>query len=213
MGSGNSTSKSTYWLCPLYSFDCDRESLDLVEGIQIKQIPREFADYLLKQSHSNFFRTYPSETEWMASLPYLAVTTGSNVKENMRVGLEESYRAKDLLVDLVIALKLCHEGRVVAGPLVFASIHNSGWSIGSSTIWTRVSEINFFQEEPKYVLHQSDVPQVNELVKTLSKLRDAQRLDSIDIALRRFHSAYHGPIEDRIIRDYILDKGYFLCYN
>ena len=211
MSTGNAGSTSTYWFCPLYSFDCYSQSVALVEGIEIKRIPREFADYLFKQSYSNFFRTAPCETEWMASLPYQAKATRTNAKENMRIGFRENARATGLLVDLITALRLCHEGRLIAGPLIFAGIHGTKWSIGSTVSWTYVSNINFFQgEEPEYELRQADVIRVNNLLQDIRKWRQAAVLDTVNIALERFHSTYHGNIEDRIIDQMIAFESLYL---
>jgi hypothetical protein len=128
----------------------------------------------------------------------------------MAIGMEEWDTASESLVDLITALKLCHKGRVTAGPLISASIHNSEWAIGGGRIWTLVSKRDFIHEEPKYVLHQSDAPQVTELANNLSKLRELGKLDSLGIALRRFHSSYHGDIEDRIIDQMIAFESLYI---
>ena len=192
MGSDISTSTSKYWLCPLYSFDCDCESIDLAEGIQIKQIPSKFVEYLDKH-YSDILKTIPSEAEWVASLPY-----------------HRNVRANDLLVDLITALRLHHKGRVVAGLLTFATIDNSEWSIGGQANWTSVSSIDFFQEDPTYTLRQPDVPEVNNLLQNIRQWRESGVLNIINIALERFHSAYHGPIEDRIIDQMIAFESLYL---
>ena len=205
------TPNESYWLCPLYSFDCYSESVDLVEGIQIKRIPREFATYLFEESDSTFFRTYPNDVEWMASLSYHAGTSGvSDRGEHMRIGLRQLDSARDLLVDLITTLKLYCKGRIVAGPLISAALRNSQLSVGGTTIWTPVSEINFFQEEPKYTLRQPDLTDVSNLLQNIRQWRTTGVLDTIDIALRRFHSAYHGLIEDRIIDQMIAFEYLFL---
>lgn len=85
----------------------------------------------------------------------------------MLIAFEEHDRGRNSFVDLLTALRLYRSGRVVAGPLISASIRNSKWSIGGSTIWTSVCELNFFEEHPKYVLHQSDVPEVNRLLQSI----------------------------------------------
>lgn len=203
-------SAESYWLCPLYSFDCDSENVDFIDGIQIKAAPTHLKDHFYERYRSEAQRHDLSKFDWAAFLPYRRRNVeGLSVEERFSIGFEEHDRARDLLVDLITALKLCHGGRVIAGILISASVKNSEWSFGS-TIRTRVSEIDFFLEESKYVLHQSDVPQVNELVKNFSKLRDVEKLDSIDTTLRRFHSAYHGPIEDRIVDQMIAFESLYL---
>jgi len=65
---------------------------------------------------------------------------------------------------LISALRLYQKGRLVAGLLTSAKFQNSKWSIGGDTIWTSVSIVDFFQEEPLYEFRQSDLPEVNELL-------------------------------------------------
>lgn len=211
MGSGNSTSKSTYWLCPLYSFDCDCESVDLAEGVQINPAPDALRKHIAEQTYHLYGRWEdPSNFDWAIFLPHISKATDGTIVDRMKIGFEEWDTAGGLLVDLITALKLCHKGRVTAGPLISASIHNSEWSIGGGTIWTLVSKRDFIREKPEYTLHQSDVPEVNAFVSNLSKLREMEKLDSIRVALRRFHSAYHGDIEDRIIDQMIAFESLFL---
>jgi len=211
MNAGDSSPTSGYWLCPLYSFGCFSEGIGLPEGIKIKRTPRAFAEYLSEESNSSFFRTYPDEVEWVALLPSQANTVVvSDINELIRIGLEAQDRARDLLGDLITALRLCHEGRVVAGPLIATEIRNSEQSCGGSIIWTPVSDIWFFQEEPRYELRQTDVSEVDNLLQNIRTWRQTGVLDRVDVALRRFHSAYHGPIEDRIIDQMIAFESLYL---
>lgn len=195
MSTDNSSSSNRYWLCPLYSFDCDCDSVDIAEGIQIKRIPRTFVEYLLAQ-YSNNLKTIPSEAEWIASLPY-----------NAYQGYTET---NDLFVDLMTALRLHQKGRIVAGLLTLATFHNSEWTIGGHTSWTSVSNLDFFQETPIYKLRQSGLPKVSALFQQIRTWREDGILDGINIALERFHSAYHGPIEDRIIDQMIAFEFLYL---
>jgi len=215
MGSANSSEVKGFWLCPLYSFDGYSGNVELAEGIQIKSfsaLPR-LSDYIQKQTH-DFYGQWddPSEYNGVLLLPYCAESKGvSDPAELARIGYLESDRASDLLFDLVTALRLCHEGKITAGPLVSSSINlDSQWAFGSTVVWTSVSQRDFLQQEPKYVLHQSDVLHVNELVSNLAKLRKSKKFDAVDIALRRFNSAYHGNIEDRLIDQMIAFESLYL---
>lgn len=212
MSNPNASPRTSYWLCPLYSFNCDSESVDLAEGMQIKPTPDVLRKYIAERTRHLYGRWEdPSKFDWAIFLAYRTkATEGASSIEKIKIGLEEWDEAKDSLIDLITALRLCHKGRVTAGPLISASRHNSEWSIGGGTIWTLVSKRDFLREEPEYTLHQSDVPHVNELVNKLSKLRRAGKLDSLGIALRRFHSAYHGDIEDRIIDQMIAFESLYL---
>ncbi len=203
-------SAESYWLCPLYSFDCDSENVDFIDGIQIKRIPPTFAEYLLEQSRSHFFRTEPRETEWMVSLPYR-----TNAQEVSRAKIfanlfKEENIARDSLTDLITALRVFHGGRVIAGPLILAEIHDSKTYFGSLTSWTSVSNFWFFQEESIYKFRKSEFSEVNSLLQDIRKWREAKVLDAVDTALRRFHSSYHGDIEDRIIDQMIAFESLYL---
>ena len=211
MSNPNASPRTSYWLCPLYSFDCDCGSIDLAEGIQIKPAPDKLRKHIKERTYHLYGRWEdPSKFDWAAFLPYFTRVAEGTIVERMEIGLKEWDEANDSLVNLIIALKLCHEGRIIAGPLISASIHDSEWSIGGGTSWTRVSEKDFVHENSEYVLHQPDIPQVNEFLEKLSKLRELDKLDSLGIALRRFHSSYHGNIEDRIIDQMIAFESLFL---
>jgi len=185
--------------------------VDLAKGIQIKPAPTHLKDHIYERYESEAQRHDPSEFDWAVCLPYLRGNVeGLSTEERFIIGVEEHDRDRNSLVDLVTALRLYHRGRIVAGPLIFASIRNSEWSIGGITIWTPVSELNFFEEEPKYVLHHSDVPEVNKLLQSIHQWRETSVLDTVSITLTRFHSAYHGNIEDRIIDQMIAFESLYL---
>ena len=212
MTTENPASNERYWLCPLYSFNSDSGSVDLAEGIQIKSAPSALRKYIAERTRHLYGRWEdPSKFDWAIFLPYRAkATEGASSIEKIKIGLEEWDEAKDSLIDLITALKLCHKGQVIAGPLISASIRNSEWSIGGGTIWTLVSKRDFLLEKPGYMLHQSDITHVNELANNLSKLRNGGKLGSLSTTLRRFHSSYYGDIEDRIIDQMIAFESLFL---
>jgi len=215
MGTANPTTTERYWLCPLYSFDCDFDVVDLVEGIQIKRAPTELKEYI----HDKTYYLYglwedPSEFIWAVFLPYRSTNVdGLSIEERMSVGLREQDRDRDSLIDLLTALRLHHGGRIVAGPMISASIDDSEWHIGGTTIWTRVSEKNFILEDQIYCLSREDVTEVNHLLQDIRKWCNDGTLNKIDIALRRFNSAYHGPIEDRIIDQIIAFESLYLGHD
>lgn len=211
MNTSNCVPTSSCWLCPLYSFDCDCESVDLAEGIQIKPAPTHLKDYIYRHYRSEAQRHDLTKFDWAACLPYLrSKVEGLSIEERFLIGLEEHDRDRNSFVDLVTALRLCHSGRLVAGPLIFASTGDFEWSVRGTTIWTPVSELHFFEEEPKYILRQSDVPKVNKLLQSIRQWRETSVLDTVNIALTRFHSAYHGNIEDRIIDQMIAFESLYI---
>ena len=88
--------------------------------------------------------------------------------------------------------------------------NNTEWSIGGSSIWPYVSSMDFFEEDPTYEFRQTDMPEVNSLLVNIRKWREDKILDKINITLERFHSAYHGSIEDRIIDQMIAFESLYL---
>ena len=210
MSTDNPTSIERYWLCPLYSFNCDCENIDLEEGIKIQRIPSEFVSYLDRQ-YGHSLKTIPSTARWIASLPYPQNTyKGNNREEAMRIEFEAHDKVTNLLVDFITALRIYQKGRVVVGLLTFATLNNAEWSIGGSSIWPYVSSMDFFEEEPTYEFLQSDVPEVNKILQNIRQWRVSGILNIINVTLERFHSAYHGPIEDRIIDQMIAFESLYL---
>ena len=183
---------ANYWFCPLYQFQCDSDNMNLEEGIKILRIPREFVEYL-ERHYSDMLRTIPSTAEWIVSLPFKDFPTVSYLFE-----------------DFITALRLYQKGRVVAGLLTSANFNDSELTIGGSTIWTSISSIDFFTEESIYKFRERDVPEVNQLILNIRQWRESRVLDVINIALERFHSGYHGPIEDRLIDQMIAFEYLFL---
>ncbi|MFC2032841.1 hypothetical protein ACFLUS_05780 [Chloroflexota bacterium] len=129
----------------MYSFDCDYESIDLAEGIQIKPAPKDLREYIKKKSHYLYGRwDDPSKFDWAAFLPHRAkaikvIRTEENIVAEAKIGYEEHDRARDLLVDLATALRLCHQGMVTPGPLISAD--------QGTTIWTPVSKSDFLHKK------------------------------------------------------------------
>jgi hypothetical protein len=223
------------WLCPLYCFNCDCDKVDLAEGIQIKRITSEFKGYLQKRC-SDWFWLDPSDAECMAVLPYYNASISSRRKHVFDEGVEEG----DLIEDLVTAFRLCRAGAVTPGPLVLAKFQNSEFSIYSDAYpvvasrsadgalddfidaiaGAEVGAISTYISKygadpfasPRYDFRQSDVPQVNRLLVNLVKLRAEKKL-SIDIALRRFNSAYHGEPEDRLVDQMIAFESLYIADN
>lgn len=210
----NSNDTSSYWLCPLYSFDCYSDTVDLVNGIQIRRVPREFGDYLLRQ-YSDWFWIDPSETKYMLVLP-------QNVVAIDKIESMFDWHVSDLLVNLITAFRLCHAGMVTPGPLVSAKLQNATFSIsqfdeGVSAIVIGPSLTSISKEGadlfacPQYEFVQSDVLLVNKFVKNFIKLHgEANRTSSLDIALRRFNSSYHGEFEDRLIDQMIAFESLYI---
>jgi len=199
-----------YWLCPLYCFDYDGEEVDLPEGLKITKIQREFVEYL-DRNYPDTLPTILSEAKWVIAIKIQQVdATGLNPVELFSVGFAQHEITRYQLFDLITALRLYQKGRIVAGLLTSGTFHNSEWSIGGSTIWTSVSNLLFFKEEPTYKLRQSELQKFIILFQQIRQSRASGIIDNIEIALERFHSSYHGNIEDRIIDQMIAFESLYL---
>ena len=197
------TTSERYWLCPLYFFECDCESVDLTEGIQIKSAPSALREYIAERTRHLYGLWHnPSEVNFSVILPHTEETGA-----NMFAQFDE---VKNLLCDLITSFRLYKEGRVCSGPLISATFNNSQYSLGGTTLWTKVSELRFFGEESPYVLSQTEISGVNALLQNTRSWRLNNALNVLDLTLERFHSAYHGQIEDRIIDQMIAFESLFL---
>ena len=210
MGNVNSELISSYWLCPLYFFEYDSEQIDLPEKLQIIKIPRKFVEYL-DRSYPDTLPTILSEAKWAIAIKIERIdTTNMSIIESMSIGFKQQDNAMNRLFDLITTLRLYKKGRLVAGLATLATFHNSEWSIGGSANWTPVSNILFFKEEPIYKLRQSELKRFITLFKQIRLWRASGILDNVEIALERFHSSYHGNIEDRIIDQMVAFESLYL---
>lgn len=210
MSIGNPIPSERYWLCPLYFFEYDGDQIDLPEGLQIIRIPRKFTEYL-DENYPDTLPTILSEAKWAIAIKIEQIdTTGLNPEELFNLGFSEHRVVSSQLVDLITALRLYQKGRIVAGLLTSATFNNSEWSVGGSTTWTSVSNILFFKEDPTYKLRQSELQKFIILFQQIRQSRASGIIDNIEIALERFHSSYHGNIEDRIIDQMIAFESLFI---
>ena len=171
---------------PLYSFNCDSENIDLAEGIKIQKIPSEFVHYLDKE-YSHGLKTIPSTAKWIASFPHDEnINKGNNFKEAFQIAYESQDKIRNLLVDLITALRLYQKGRVVTGLLTSATLNNTEWSIGGSSIWPYVSSIDFFEEEPIYEVKSGDIPLINNVLSDIRQSRLNGNIEIMDVIFRRF---------------------------
>ena len=196
----NVTHAESYWLCPLYSFDCNCKSVELAEGIQIRPAIDKLQQHIAEKTRHLYGQwDNPSEFKWVAYLPHPNTTAEGTREQRMKIGFKEWETARELLVDLITTLRLYHKGSIAVGPLITTSITKSEYTIGGGTQWTAVSSRDGLQQKPTYEFQQADIPEVNKLLQEIRKCREDGILNVMDITLRRFHSAYHGTTEDRII--------------
>ncbi len=205
------------WFCPLYSFEFDADSVDLTEGIKIKRLTKGFADFLREYYRDwSVVEDKPSCPKYMVFLPSKAEYDGET--EPLRGVSEKS----NLLFDLITALRLCHAGEVVPGPLIYGELKDSATfkpityfavelftSFISPVCRTNIGLELFTLKQYKF--RESDISRVNSLIDRIGACRKAGRLrflpdgktkiliSILDKALSRFNSAYDGSAEDRLI--------------
>jgi hypothetical protein len=201
---------TSHWLCPIYFFNYNGESITFPEGIKIIKIPVRFVEYL-DRKYPDILPTILSKTFWAIDIEVEPIdTTNMNITESMSIGFKQHDNSMNLLYDLITSLRIYKKGRIVAGLAVSGTFDEAGWHIGGSTSWNQVSNILFFEEEPAYKLKQNELEKLIALFKQIRKYRALNILDNIRIALERFHSSYHGNIEDRIIDQMIAFESLYI---
>lgn len=233
MSNGNSSLSNSYWLCPLYCFNCYSESIDLAQGIQIKRIPGGFANFL-RGHYSDWSLAEGSGSDTAALPKYMFVLPSTATGEDLASPFREMSKECNLLFDLVTALRLCHAGELMPGPFVFAELQDSEFYIPKMHEfifhWTHVlapvsrTTIGFeLFWLSNYEFRQADVSHVNRLMGRLCACRMAGKpsflpngktvvLTSVlDEALKRFNSAYHGESEDRLIDQMIAFESLYIA--
>jgi len=216
---------SERWLCPLLSFNCAPEiidldwrpeSVELAEAIQIKRVPSEFTDYL----HKN-------HPDWMdiISAEYMAVLPRNATRIEKRASvLSQMFETSSLLFDLVTAFRLCHRGVLSAGPLIPSSIQDSKFYVFRQgylpsafiEFLPDISKIDVDYDSfglPEYEFASSDIPVVNKLLSEILNYRKSGQSTALDESLRRFNSAYHGKFEDRLIDQMIAFESLYIADN
>jgi len=226
----NTTPSESYWLCPLYFFNCysgdislseSIEGVELAEEIKIKPATSELKEHLL--------RFYP-DWEYADTFSYMAVLPQSEeCNLSVEIAIEEATYKQNLLNDLVTALRLYRTGILTPGPLMSAQPTPSPFNIlgfrydfdsfGWQNIPSGFGDLTFvFNTEadidsfslPGYQFRHSDTPEINKLMLVIRSLRASGKLGSLDDALRRFNSAYYGKFEDRLIDQMIAFESLFI---
>ena len=209
MDAGSSRITNRYWFCPLYFFSCDCESVDLIEGIQIKRVPAELTKYFHKQYASVGLLHDVSEFDWVVSLLCGEAVEGPGM-DNVASG-EEIIRAFYLLRSVIEACRLHKKGGITPGPLTLFNLKSSAWSPGTTIEASYLSKISW-PWKPKYELRQSDVPEIVKLMRdihTYIHLRPG-KWNAVNRALTRFDSAYDGELKDRIVDQMIAFESLYI---
>lgn len=209
MSKTNNISNGSYWLCPIWDFFCDLENIGLAEGVKIIRTPSKFEKYL-EQHISYIPQTMVNESDWAILIPYNRLPNMSATDDLFEKVPPKGEHESDVLTDLITTLRLYKKGRVRVWGLTRARFRNNNWSIEGKSIWTPVSSMEFVDEPSTYRFIKSDYPKINCLFTYIRSMRKSNVLDKLSIAIYRFHSAYHGPIEDRLIDQMIALESLYL---
>jgi hypothetical protein len=202
-----------YYLCPLYSFTHNDDEIHLPEDIRIIKTPSTYIEYL-ERRYPHFLPAILSNTNWVIAIKWPSVdTTNLSLNERTSQAIRVENTMIDKVVDVITSLRLFKEGRVVVGLISSASLYNANWAIGNTTIWTPVSNITFFEEDSVYQLHNSEIPRLVSLFENIRTWRVLGYLEILNTSISRFHSSYHGNIENRIIDQMIAFESLYMNYE
>lgn len=208
-------------LCPLYPFDSDCKDIALIGGIHIMPAPDSFKKLLYDRCSG--IDTFWDEGvkidgAWVAELPYLDKT----IDELQDTISREEFSTLELLSDMfamkteilaycfVTALRLYKEGLVTPGPIA-VPMAKSQEPMWLTPDWLHISSDDYAFEEPKkYTLLQTDIPEINKIFVDVLRWKISQKYKNIEVALNRFHSAYSGEPEEKIVDQMIAFEAIYL---
>ena len=206
--------KNKHWLCPLYSFDCYADAIDLADSIQIKRITPEFRNYLEER--------HPDWEEALGAEHMIVLSHSGAVEEEEAGYFAEVIDKSSLLVDLVTAFRLCHSGSLIPGPLIPSGIKKTGVRVftrrGISQVFGEImldiGKIDFDFTSvamlAEYEFRAPDAPTVKKLMMQIRACRESRGFTALDEVLRRFNSSYHGEPEDRLIDQMIAFESLYI---
>jgi len=208
---------SEHALCPLYPFDCNTETIELINGIRIERASDKFKEFLFEhclEADSFWNESSRIEKVWVASLPFPDKTFDTIMSEKQDALTSFinilPFRTEALAFRFVTALRLYKEGLVTPGPIVIPTFGEKE-PMWFTPPWLEIRSDEYTFKEPRvFSLQIEDVPAINSLFQNVynwqakSHLQDVyswqtKHPENIQIALTRFHSSYGGEPEERII--------------
>lgn len=211
----------SYWLCPLYNFKSYSKNVYFDKGFQIKislpELKNEFPTY------------YP---DWFSaeSFDYMIVMPQSEkfaLETDIFNKIEELKKIHRELYHFITALRLCHDGEIIPGPLISAqpnSLHNNKTYIFDTHGWQNMPtdfgylygliDLSKFEVDKEfftraaYRLRKSDVSFINENIRRISD--SLEKYLTLNEILRRFNSSYYSNTEDRLVDQMIAFESLYL---
>ena len=195
-----------YWLCPLYSFTCDSESIKLNEYTNIILAPAELKKIVREQlpKRAGLDLDNPDDFQWALQLSHSQHNTTKQKIDIMDiVGYIHWF-----LHFFVWSLRLHKKGCVTPGP-VHQLQNNNGEILKYSTFNSTLCR-NGFSKQPTYELNKNDIPNIKNILSIFNSRYSKAISSQLKIALDRFDAAYYETIEDSLIDQMIAFESLFL---
>ena len=213
-----------YWLCPLYNFQCFSNKVELTKGFRIIPSWKELRKYMME-----YYVDWPKASSFKYIIIYPQVKNIPSLTEAEKNWLSLFY-INHWLFWLISALRLCHSGVIIPGPLISAQLDITstkakynldvyGWSNIPTEFGYFEGEIAFegvgldFDTKTNtafYKFHKKDVSMTNSIMNTFEMLFSTSDMNKLNEILKRFNSSYYGSLDDRLIDQMIAFESLFL---
>ena len=199
-------------ICPLYAFKCAAKGskyLDLGEGVAIRRIPYDL-QYHIDESNDEYALD-KNKIEWIIQLPY-----NPKRRRKSRAGIPLSLSILDIsaeiIIDLIAALRLQHDGPVAPGPLLQLKIRKGAFDLGDKIYRLRLSKSGYYAALAiaPYEFLETDMEVFIEFWQDFQDKQQGGKLDDLKIALNRFNYSYGELDEDRLLDQMIALESLYL---
>jgi len=199
-------------ICPLYAFTTRgrvSQRVDLGEGIAISRISYDLVRLIDKRIPELALDS--NKVQWVIQLPFNPRRKRIS-KSQTSLYSEVLESSSEIVIDLITAIRLQHEGDVAPGPLLQLDIRNRDFNLGETYYQFHVSKSgNYaFFAGASYELFKTDLNSFTEFWQSFQDKRQKGKLDDLKIALRRFNSSYGEILEDRLLDQMIALESLYL---
>jgi hypothetical protein len=212
---------NNFWICPLYNFKSTIKSVDFNEGFQIIPSLKE-----LKHDLSDIYNDWldVSDFDFMVVLPQI---NSFSLETDIEKKITELLKVHLKLFKFITAIRLCHNGEIIPGPLISAqtittsteekySFDTHGWQnipTDFGYLYGLIDLANFKVNEgllktPIYRLSKLDVPSINNIMSKISN--GVSKSPVIDEVLKRFNSSYYGNAQDKLIDQMVAFESLYI---
>jgi hypothetical protein len=206
------------WLCPLYNFK-NKAKTTSINNFQIIKAWKQLIEEL-----GLFYQEWDlaGQFDFMVAIPM----TEKYIKPRKPIDrVNEPVNKHRELNDFITALRLCHKGEIIPGPLISAisssesgkqtyTFELHGWAYTPTTfgyLWGFFDVSSYkpidIDKIPSYTLVESDIP----IIKNLSSDYSSIILQNLlGVPTDRFNSSYYGKYENRLIDQMIAFESLYL---